>query len=440
MSELLDKALQAKDLALSLGAQEAKVVLSKARGVDLSYRDQKLEKFEDHTEQSLGISLLVDGKFSAHSTSDLRPDSLKSFIENAIEMTRYLELDPYRSLPDPALYLNRAHVDLDTIDASYNTLTAEQRQQRLLTLTTLCQEQASHLPVISIAGSVGDSYFQSARVHSNGFIGEAEGTSFFVSAEINLKEADGKRPNGNAFSAQRHQSDLNTLLALAQKASKKAESKLNPQKLKTGKYTILVENYAVSRLLGPLLSPLYGALLQQKRSLWEGKLNTQIASPLLNLIDDPHVVRGLGSALWDEDGASTHCRPIIEEGVLKTYLINDYYAKKMQVPFTGSGIHNLIWKTGQHSLDQLIKEVGNGVLLDRFLGGNSNSTTGEFSFGCGGKVIRNGELAESISEINVSGNIAQLWKDLVMVGNDPYRESAMGVPSCVFENVQLSGI
>ncbi len=155
MSVLLDKAIQAKDLALSLGAQEAKVVISHARGVDLSYRDQKIEKFEDHTEQSLGISLLVDGRFSGHSTSDLRPSALKSFIENAIEMTKYLEVDPYRTLPDPSYYLNRADIDLDTIDPSYRDLSAEKRQEKLLELTEFSRQSSSHLPVISVSRSRG---------------------------------------------------------------------------------------------------------------------------------------------------------------------------------------------------------------------------------------------------------------------------------------------
>ena len=440
MSTLLKKAIEAKDLALSLGAAEVKVVTSRSRGVDLEYRDGQLDRLQDQTEQSLSISLLVDGKFSVHSTCDLRSDVLKAFIKDGVEMTKYLEVDPYRGLPDPIHYQNRSQIDLQTIDPHYAHYSAEKRQDLLKNLYDQCKSFSSHLPVISIASSVGDGYTQSARVHSNGFEGETEGTSFYVSADITLKEEDGKRPNGSAFSSQRHLEDLDTIEHVAAKAVKKAQTKLGAQKLKTGKYTILVENQAVPRLLSALLSPLSGAALQQKRSVWDGKINTQITSPLLSLTDQPHLVRGLGSSLWDGDGISTYSKPLIEAGVLKTYLISHYYAKKMNVPVTGGSTHNLIWQLGQHDLEGLAKEIGNGILIDRFLGGNSNSTTGEISFGCGGRVIRNGELAEAVSEVNLSSNITQIWKDLILVGNDPYRESASGCPSCVFENVQLSGI
>jgi PmbA protein len=440
MSTLLKKAIEAKDLAIALGAQEVKVVTSRSRGVDLEYRDGQLERLQDQTEQSLSISLLVDGKFSAHSTCDLRSEVLKQFIQDGVEMTRYLEVDPYRGLADPKYYQNRAQIDLQTTDSQYVNYTAEKRQDVLKALYEQCKAQSTHLPVVSIASSVGDGYMQSARVHSNGFEGETEGTSFYVSAEVTLKEEDGKRPNGTAFSSQRHLEDLDSIKNVASKAVRKAQTKLKAQKLKTGKYTILVENQAVPRLLAALLSPLSGAALQQKRSVWDGKIDTQITSPLLSLIDQPHIIRGLGSALWDGDGISTYARPLIEEGVLKTYLINHYYSKKMNIPVTGGSTHNLQWQLGKHDLAALAKEIGNGILIDRFLGGNSNSTTGEISFGCGGMVIKNGELTDAVSEVNLSSNITQIWKDLVLVGNDPYRESSSACPSCVFENVQLSGI
>ena len=149
--------------------------------------------------------------------------------------------------------------------------------------------------------------------------------------------------------------------------------------------------------------------------MWEGKLNTEVVSPLLSLHDRPHTRRGLGSALWDGDGCVTQNRAVIEGGVLKTYLISDYYAKKMSaergvpVARTGAALHNFDWSYGEHRLDALIKEIGDGVLIDRFLGGNSNGTTGKLSFGCGGHMIRGGQLAEPLTEVNMSGNIAELW-------------------------------
>ena len=447
MSELLDKAYQMTQKALALGADEAKVSISRSRGVDLEWRDGQVERLQDQTEQGLSLSLFINERFSSHSTCDLRTEALESFLNNAIQMTRFLEADPCRSLPDPTLYQGRAEVDLDLYDAHYKQVSGEQRREEVEQLEELTRASSAHLgeKVISVSTCVSDGHTQSARVHSNGFEGETESSTFYATTTLHLKEDDGKRPVGGSYSYRRHREDLRGFNVLAQEATRKAEQQLGAQKLATGKYTVVVENRSVGRLLGAMLSPLGGAALQQKRSLWEGRLGQQIASPLLSIYDQPHLPRGLGSALWDGDGFACKERPIIDQGVLQTYLINDYYAKKMTVDQgqtvlpTGANLHNLVWQYGDKDLADLIKDIGDGVLINRFLGGNSNGTTGEFSLGCAGHVIRNGQLAEPITEVNMSGQLEELWSNLALVGSDAHPEGSSRCPSCVFENLQLSG-
>lgn len=448
MNDLLDQARRIAEKAQALGAQEAKVVASRSRGVDVEWRDGQLERLSDTTDQSLSVSLYVDGRFSNHSTSDLRPESVENFLTQAIELTRYLEEDPARSLPDPKGYEGRSAVDLELFDPSYEEVSGEIRRAEVAQLEELARQASQHLgdKVISVSSTVGDQFSEGARVHTNGFEGARQGTTFGASVSLNLKEADGKRPVGGGYSYRRHRSDLRSFEDIVAEAVENAEGKLDAQKVKTGSYTVIVKNKSISRLLGALLSPLSGAALHNKRSLWEDKLNTQIVSPILSLHDRPHVPRGLGSAKWDGDGYVTHDRPIVENGILKTYLIGDYYAKKMTqergtlVERSGAGLHNFTWSYGDQDLKALIADIGEGVLIDRFLGGNSNGTTGKLSFGCGGHMIRGGKLAEPLTEVNMSGDIAGLWSNLVAIGNDAYPEGSAHSPSCVFEQVQLSGI
>jgi len=455
MTQLLDQTRRVADLALSLGASEARVSLGRNRGVNLGWRDGRIETLEDHTSQGLSVSLFVDGRFSSHSTGDLRPEALEPFLREAVAMTRLLEPDPARSLPDPARYAGRAAVDLDSVDAGYGDVTAERRRDEARALEELTRDAAAALSaarggpaveVVSVSTGVGDHRGQSARVHTNGFEGEREGTSFYASASLTLKEADGKRPAGGGFTYRAHRGDLRPLEVVAREAAEEAFGKLGAQKLATGKYTTLVKAEAVGRLLGALLAPLSGGALQQRRSLWEGRLETQIASPLLTLRDDPHVPRGLSSSLWDGDGFATAPRPVIEAGVLKTFLIDDYHAKKMSLErgepvwATGASLHSLQWDLGPLGFDALVADVRDGVMIDSFLGGNSNATTGELSLGCAGRRIRDGRLAEAVTEVNLSGNLKDLWRQLVAVGADSYPEGASNTPSCVFEGVQLSGV
>lgn len=455
MTQLMEDTRRVADLALSLGASEARVSLGRTRGVNLSWRDGRIEQLEDNTSRGVSVSLFVDGRFSSHSTGDLRPEALEPFLREAVAMTRLLEPDPARSLPDPARYAGRAEVDLDTLDPAYAAVTAEQRRDEARRLEELIRDAAADLnaarggspvEVVSVSASVGDQSYQSARIHTNGFAGEREATAFVVSASLTLKEADGKRPAGSGFSWRAHRADLRPLEVIACEAAAEAFHKLDAQKLTSGKYTTLVKADSVGRLIGALLSPLSGASLQQRRSLWEGCLNTQIASPLLTLRDNPHVRRGLSSSLWDGDGFATAPRPIIEAGVLKTFLIDDYHAKKMSLErgepvwATGAGLHSLEWDLGALGFDALVADVHDGVMIDSFLGGNTNATTGELSLGCAGRRIRDGKLAEAVTEVNLSGNLKDLWRQLVAVGADPYPEGTSNHPSCVFEGVQLSGV
>lgn len=437
---LLAQAHAAARLAQRLGADEARVGVSRSRGVEVEWRDGRLERVQERARRGLAVELFVDGRYAAMSTNDLRPDAVESFLKEAVAMTRLLEPDPHRRLPDPALYAGRADVDLDLADPSQGEVTSESRRALAERLEALLRDAAgTKAPIVSVTSSVDDDAGESARVHTNGFEGARRGTHFSRSVQVTVMDADGRRPMGWGYTVRRHQADLENLAAVARRAQEMALQQLGAGKLPTGRYTIVVDRHSVPRLLGAFLGPLSGSALQQKRSLWDGKLGERIASEKLTIVDDPHRVRGLGSALWDGDGFATRKRPIIERGVLCTYLIDDYYARKMGVAPTGGSTHNFDWTLGESDAAALVADVGEGVYIDRFLGGNSNGTTGEISLGCAGRVIRGGRLCEPVAEINLAGHFGRIWESLVAVGNDPDPDSSAGCPTCVFEGIQLSG-
>lgn len=439
MTDLLQAAHDAAKLARRHGADESAISVSRSRGVDIEWRDGRVERVQERTRRSLSAEIYVDGRYSASSTNDLRPDALDAFIAEAVQNTRLLERDPHRALPDPDRYAGRADIDLDLADPHWHDTTGEDRRALAARLEELAREGDDPLPIVSVATSVGDSHGKSARVHSNGFEGVREGTTTGYSVMITVKDQDDRRPMGWSYSYCRHREDLEAPEAVARAARVKARDQLGAGRIKTGRYRVVVENRAMPRLLGAFLGPLSGPALQQRRSLWEGKLGEAIAAPLVTLYDDPHRPRGLAASLWDGDGFATHRRPLIEDGVLATYLIDQYYARKMGVAPTGGSTHDLDWKLGDRDLDALIADVGEGVFIDRFLGGNSNSTSGEFSFGCAGRLIRDGRLAEPVAEMNLAGNLATLFKQLTVLGSDPDENRSSRCPSGVFDDLQLGG-
>jgi len=180
--------------------------------------------------------------------------------------------------------------------------------------------------------------------------------------------------------------------------------------------------------------------LQQRSSFLEGKLDQKIGSPALTIIDDPFIPSGLGSCLYDDEGLATRRRVLIDKGVLKTFFVDNYYGRKLGWELTTAGPSNVVLEEGSRSLDELVQRMEKGILVTGFLGGNSNDTTGDFSYGIIGMLVENGEKVQAVNEMNISGNLLEFMAQLVEAGNDPYPYSSYRLPSLYFTDVQFSGV
>ena len=203
---------------------------------------------------------------------------------------------------------------------------------------------------------------------------------------------------------------------------------------------MVVENRSVGRILSPVVSALNGSSIQQKNSFMIDKMNQQFGSPKLTLVDDPLIIGGRGSKLFDSEGMAMKKRPIFEQGVLKTYFIDTYYGKKLGMTPNSGETSNVVFETGDKDLDALVKSLKKGILVTGFNGGNCNSSTGDFSYGIEGFLIENGEMVKPVSEMNITGNMYDLWSNLIEVGSDVRLDSSWRIPSLVFANVDFSGM
>lgn len=438
--ELLELARTASALARKKGAQEVAATASRARDVDVEWRDGKLEKLSEATTRSLGLALYVDGRYAVMSTSDLRSAAVEAFVGEAVAMTRALAPDPFRSLPDPSLYPGAKGPDLELEDGRHEAVTAHQRREAAAALEAAARAVKGSGAILSVSTSVGDRLAESARVHSNGFEGQRRETIFGVSANVSVKDADGRRPEDGFGATARFQATLPTLEAVGRQASERTLARLGSQKMPSAQATMVLENRAGANLVSRLLGPLAASALQQKRSFLEGKVGQVVASPLLDLTDDPLVPRGLASRHFDGEGLASRQLKLFEKGALRSYLVDTYYGKKLKLPPTTGSLSNLSWTLGKAGLPELLAQVKEGVYVTGFLGGNSNATTGDFSLGVRGFRIRNGALAEPVSEMNVADNHLALWKKLAAVGNDPYPWSSFRTPTLVFEGVTFAGV
>lgn len=436
---LLETAKAAVKLALAKGAKEASASAYRDREVELSWRDGKVEKVSEATTRGVSLALYVDGRYSSVSTSDLRPDALSAFVEESIALTRTLTVDPYRALPDPKLYEGRASVDLEIWDKSHASVTPEVRLKRAKAIEEAARSHDKAGAILSVTTSAWDSESTGARVTSNGFEGERRSTSFWMSAEVSVKDPDGRRPYGSASRGARFHAELDGEAEVGELAAKRALGAIGAKKLASGVMPIVVDNRVGARLVSALLGPLSARALQQKQSFLDGKLGKPIASKLLTLTDDPLLPKGFASRLYDGEGFAAKKLTVIDKGVLKTYYVDDYYGRKLKLAPTTAGSSNLLFSLGKKGQAALLKDVKDGLFVSSFLGGNSNATTGDFSLGVLGNEIKGGQLAGPVSEINISGNLSQLWSKLAAVGDDPYPYSSTRTPTLVFDGVQVAG-
>jgi len=436
---LLEIARDAARLAQRKGAGEASVGTYRARQVEVAWRDGRLEKIAESTTRGLGLDLYVDGRYASVSTNDLRPEALERFVEEAVALARSLAPDPHRRLPEPELYQGQSAVDLELEDPAYPTVDAPTRRRMAEAIEAAARAVPGQARVLSVSTSVSDTQSESALCHTNGFEGARRGTDFWLGAEVAVQDPDGRRPEEHAAAGSRFFAGLETPEVVGRRAAERAQARVGAVKGGSGLSTLVVEARAAGRLVGALLGPMTAGALQQKRSCLEGKQGQAIASRLLDLTDDPLVPRGFGSRRYDGEGMAARRRAVIREGVLEQYYVDTYYGRKLGLAPTTGRPSNLSWKLGTLSPAALVAEAGTGMLVTGFLGGNSNGTTGDFSFGLRGFAIRGGRVAEPVAEMNASGNLLDLWRHLAAVGDDPYPYSAMRTPTLVFEGVQVAG-
>jgi PmbA protein len=425
--------------AKQAGADDCKVSFSKSRFVEVQYREQKPENVKEATTQGVGVDIYVNERYVSQNTSDLRQEALKSFVANVVESAKLLEPDPYRSLPDPKYYEGRQKIDLQIMDTAYREITPELRHSMAKKLESACMESGGE-QVISVTSQVYDEFQEEITLTSNGFQGDVQSTVCFAYAEMTAQDEGDRRPNGYHYAVERAVKKLPPCEQIGQMAALRTLDLMGGKKLPTQTLPIIIENRGVGRVLNGFMSAMNGWALQQKRSFLLDKKGQKLGSDVFTLIDDPFVISGLGSRLYDGDGFAASKRVMVDKGVLQEYYIDWYRSRKLGVEPTTGDTSNLILPPGTRTVSEIMKDLGRGILINGFIGGNSNSNTGDFSVGITGTLFEGGEPAQAVAEMNIAGNHLELWNRLAEAANDPWVYSSWRLPSLVFTDVVVSGV
>jgi PmbA protein len=429
-------AKEAMRFALDNGANNVRVSIYSGSSSSFEYRDKTLDKLQQASENRMEIELYVDERYGSYSTNRMDKDSLLKFIASAIESTRYLDKDPLRILPDPSRYYKGELFTLDTYDKEFENVNVD-------TKLTLAQKMVGEIygsdpKIISITAEYSDGDNFQYIISSNGFEGETAHSSYSLYSSVALKGEGDARPSSSWYEAALHFGNLVTD-NIGKKAYERTLQKLGQTKIDSGKYLMLLDNTQSGRVLSPLLSAMNGHALQQKSSFLINKLGEKIISDKVTIIDDPHLKGAFGARMFDAEGVATMKRNLIEKGVLKTYFIDTYSAGKLNIPPTIASASIINFDLGTRSHEQMLASITKGIWVTGFNGGNSNGSTGDFSFGIEGFLIENGKLSKPINEMNITGNMLTLWNNIIEIGNDPKLNSSRRIPSLLFDDVDFSG-
>ncbi len=440
--------------ALDLGADKVRVTLNKSLMELFGTLNGELDKVNHCLDRSVSVCLFADGKFGSFSTNRLVESELDDFLKNAIATVRMLADDPCRDLPEESRTAKNAVTgkELGLYDSGYPDLTSDERLRMALGAAIFRKHSGDGL--ISEEGEYSDTIFDSLVTDSNGLRCRHTETSFEYGVEVTVQDADGNRFSGYWWDATPMLKDLN-IRDCGETAFRRAMSQIGPLKIESGKHNMVIDSEVASRLVTPVLNALGGYSLQQKNSFMLDSLGKKVFPEWLNIWDKPVSVGETGSRLFDSEGVATAETPIIGSGVVKEYFVNTYMSRKMGIkptvedatrpvllpcvaPVLAEKVTSAGSVTGEIGRKELMRLVGDGILVTGFNGGNSNSATGDFSFGVEGFLFRDGKIVHPVRETLITGNLLTLWNSLLAAGNDARFCKSKLIPTLAFGNVDFS--
>lgn len=422
-------------VAKTLGASQAEAELSLSIGQNVSVRMQEVEHIEYNRDKGMSVTVYF-GKQKGHaSTSDLSPQALKDTVAAACNIAKYTAKDDFCGLADAGLMASNVH-DLDLhhpwdLSVDEAVLFAKQCEEAALAVDTRINNSEG------ASVSTGTGFF--AYSNSHGFTGGYPSSRHGISCSV-IAESGDSMQRDYWYATARAPEDLQSAIEIGTLAGERTVKRLNSRKIKTCQVPVLFEAPLASGLISTLISAVSGGNLYRKSSFLLNSLGQQIASPLLNINEEPHIKKGLASSPFDNEGVSTMSRQLVKDGVLQGYVLSSYSARKLGLKTTGNagGNHNLIVQSGGLDLAGLLKEMGTGLLVTELLGHGLNMVTGDYSRGAAGYWVENGVIVHPVEEITIASNMAEMLKMIVAIGNDVLIQGSKQVGSILIERMTVA--
>ena len=424
------------DEAKKQGASAAEAGLSQETGLSVSVRLGDVETIEHHCSQGLGVTVYFGQRKGSASTTDLSPASIKETVSAACSIARYTSEDEFSGLPDKEL-LATEFPDLD-LNHPWHLGT-----ENAIELALECEEAARnfHADITNSEGaSINTHQGNYVMGNSLGFLHGYPTTRHSLSCSVLAQRGDSMQRD-YWYSVARNAINLESPKEIGKKAAERVLRRLEGRSLSTRQCPVLYSAEIASGLLSSFIGAISGGNLYRKSSFLLNALDTQVFPEFIRIYERPHLKGALGSAAYDGEGIATKSRDIVSDGILRSYVLSTYSARKLGLQSTGNagGVRNLSITTSNLDLKAMLKQLGTGLLVTELMGQGVNILTGDYSRGAAGFWVENGEIQYPVEEITIAGNLKDMLKNIVAVGNDIDYRGNVRTGSILVERMSIAG-
>jgi len=422
------------DLGKNLGATDVTAIVMNSISETVNFRNRKLDESDRSDSLAVSLETYIGKKKSSITSSNLNEDNIKTLIERCIETTKITPEDEFNSLPDKDLLATKI-IDLNLYDDDH--ISNEEKIEYLKEVEEAAFEKKE---IINTETSFSESKSNFILASSDGFLNGHKSSSFSASCVTVAKNANNKMERDYEFTSTCHLHDMLKPDQIGVIAAKKTIQKLNPQKIESEKISVIFDRRISKGILSVFASAISASSIARGTSFLKDKINEDVFSSSINIFDKPNIIKGLGSRYFDSEGVKMEELKLVEQGVLKHYLVDTYNGKKLNLKSNGrsGGTTNLYFEKGSISYKDLLKLNKRTLYITETIGHGSNLVTGDYSVGATGFIVENGIFKHPVSEITIAGNFKDIFKNITLADDLEFKYST-NAPTMLIEGMVVAG-
>lgn len=436
------------DRAKKKGAKQAEAFVQVGRESSVRVRDGEIEDLTQATSKGVGLRVIAKDRLGFAYTSDFDGGTLDAFVDRALQLAEAAAPNKLNGLPTKSDLKSRAKVG-PLFDKAVANLPPDWKVKTSLEIEKAARAYDRRVTAFDSVGAgdhVSEVYFATSEGLTDGY----QGTYVFMYAVPVATDEAGGLQTSYWVDYKRFLDQLDSPEAIGREAARRAVRMLGAKKVKSQKVPVIFDPMMAASFVGNVAGAASGDAIYKKSSILVGKMGKKIAAPDVTVLDDGLLEKGLGTSPFDGEGVATRRTPIVEKGVLKSYLYDSFTARKAGAKTTGNasrgysslphiGFNNLYLAPGKCAPEELIRDVKNGFYVTAMLGHGANIVTGEYSRGANGLWIENGELAGPVQEVTVAGDLLGMLQKIDGIANDLTLRGSVGAPTIRFSELTVSG-